>query len=214
MALLDQVLGPLEIALNRVLHSSPQALAELDDADEPLALELRDLGWGFRIVPVSHGVQLLPGTDQARAGISTSLVGLARLFAGEDPRSMGEALRLQGDAEYAERVTSALRSARIDLQAELSSLLGPLGAEGLGAQLGEGARSLLDFGRQSLQALLLGSASPAATASTEEGVVRQQGEAADPGQTRAWMDEVDEMVTALDRLEARIGRLEHRRDEA
>lgn len=218
MALLDQVLGPLEIALNKALNASPQALAELDDAHEAVALSFRDLAWGFRIIPVKHGVQLLPGVDDARATVSTSLVGMARLFAGEDPRAMGDALRLDGDAQYAERVMQALRGARIDMQAEISSLLGPLGADGLGSQVLQGARGLLDFGRQSLQSLLVGQVSATANnsevAADETTALLQQGQAADPQQARLWMDEVDDTATALDRLEARIARLENRRSEA
>ena len=213
MALLDQVLGPLEIALNRALAASPQALAELESAADAVALELRDLGWSFRMIPVSHGVQLLPGQDAARATVSTSLVGLARLFSGEDPRAMGEALRLQGDAEYAEHIMTALKAARIDLQAELSSLLGPLGADRLGAQLAQGARGLLDFGRQSVQSLLLGGSPASSAASTQEQqILDSQGQAADPQQARQWMDDVDDAALALDRLEARIARLENQRD--
>ncbi|MGJ8668394.1 MAG: SCP2 sterol-binding domain-containing protein [Oceanococcus sp.] len=216
MSLLDQVLGPLEIALNKALSASPQALAELDGAQDALALELRDIGWSFRMIPVTHGVQLLPGHEDARATVSTSLVGLARLFAGEDPRAMGEALRMQGDAEYADRIMTALRGARIDLQAELSSLLGPLGASGLGAQLTQGAKGLLDFGRQSLQSLLVGSDSTASSAAAVDPDQQQsllaEGQAADAKQTHQWMDEVDDTATALDRLEARIGRLENQRN--
>lgn len=218
MALLDQVLGPLEIALNKALNTSPQALAQLDDTRDAMALELRDLGWSFRIIPVNHGVQLLPGQDDARATVSTSLVGMARLFAGEDPRAMGDALRLDGDAQYAEHIMQALRGARIDLQAEISSVLGPLGGDGLGAQVAQGARGLLDFGRQSLQSLLLGQAAADSNSTTgaaahEEAALLQEGQAADPQQTRQWMDEVDDAATALDRLEARIARLENRRNE-
>ena len=217
MALLDQVLGPLEIALNKTLAVSPQALAELDGAGDAMALELRDLAWSFRLIPVNHGVQLLPGQEGARATVSTSLVGLARLFAGEDPRAMGEALRMQGDAEYAQRIMDALKGARIDLQAELSSLLGP--GEAMGSQLIQGAKGLFDFGRQSLQSFLVGTVSDAASstassASSEQQQLLQEGQAADPKETRQWMDDVDDCVTALDRLEARIARLENQRKPA
>lgn len=207
MALLDQVLGPLEIVLNRALGASPQALAALEGAQEPVALELRDLGWAFRMTPVSHGIQLLPGGEPARAGVSTSLVGLARLGAGEDPRAMGAALQLNGDAEYAERVLGALRDARIDLQAEVRTVLQPVLGSQVGAQLGQGLRGLLDFGRNSVRELLLG------RASEQSGEPMDGGEAADPEQANAWMDEVDDVANAVDRLEARIRRLETPADD-
>lgn len=202
MALLDQGLGPLEIVINRALNASPEALAALEGAQDPVALHLRDLGWAFRMTPVSHGVQLVPGDEPARAGVSTSLVGLARLAAGEDPRAMGDALRLQGDAEYAERVLGALRSARIDLQAEVRSLLQPVLGSQFGGQLEQGLRGLLDFGRQSVREILLGSSKPS------DDMADNDGQAADPAQTQAWMDEVDDVAIAVDRLEARIRRLE------
>ncbi len=207
MALLDQVLGPLEIVLNRALSASPQALASLEGAHDAVALELRDLGWAFRMTPVSHGVQLLPGGEPARAGVSTSLVGLARLGAGEDPRAMGSALQLNGDAEYAERVLGALRESRIDLQAEVRAVLQPVLGSQVGAQLGQGLRGLLDFGRSSVRELLLGRASQESAAQVDGG------EAADPEQASAWMDEVDDVASAVDRLEARIRRLETSADE-
>lgn len=207
MALLDQVLGPLEIVLNRALGASPQALADLEGAQEPVALELRDLGWAFRMTPVNHGLQLLPGAEPARAGVSTSLVGLARLAAGEDPRAMGTALHLNGDAEYAERVLGALREARIDLQAEVRTVLQPVLGGQIGAQFGQGLRGLLDFGRSSVRELLLG------RAADDAGADAGGGEAADPEQTSKWMDQVDDMASAVDRLEARVRRLESAADD-
>lgn len=196
MSMLDQVLGPLEVAINRALGASPRSLEVMRSSDEPVALYFRDLGWGFRIAPTAHGVQLLAGIDSARAALSTSLVGLARLLAGEDPRAMGSALVMEGDAEYAERLLGALRSARIDLEGELSGLLGPL----LGERLGQGLKGLLGFGRDSLRSLLLGGGGGA------------DGQLADANEARAWMDGVDDAATALDRIEARIARLESRRD--
>ena len=220
MALLDQtlnqILGPLEIALNRTLSRSPDALVQLEGMRDAVCIQLRDVGWAFRMFPVAHGVQLLPGNEGARVTVSTSLVGMARLVAGEDPRAMGDALNMQGDAEYAQRLMDALRGARIDLQAEITSLLGPVFGSGVGAQVGQGLRGLMDFGRNSLQSLLLGEraeSSPSAS-SDDRRQLSAEGQAADPAQTRAWMDDVDDAATALDRLEARIARLESRRAEA
>lgn len=209
MSLLDQILGPLEIALNRALSHSPEALAELDGERDALGLYMRDLAWGFRLYPVGHGVQLLPGNEASRAQVSTSLVGLARLMAGEDPRTMGDALRLEGDAEYAERIVTALRSARIDLQAEIENLLAPLGGAQLATQLGQGLKQVMDFGRQGLRGLLTGAASASSNAASA--IPEQDAQLADAKQTREWMDQVDESALTLDRLEARISRLEKRR---
>ena len=203
MSILDQILGPLEIGLNRALGSSPSALQTLRESHGALALQFRDLGWGFRLAPTVHGLQLLPGTEGARAGVSTSLVGLARLMAGEDPREMGDALRLEGDAEYAEQIMAAIRSARFDLESEISSLLGPV----LGSRLGQGVKDALDFGRQSLRSLLLGDRG------TQTGPDSGDAQLADPQATREWMDAVDDTAAALDRIEARIARLERQHSE-
>ncbi len=203
MALLDQILGPLEIVLNRALATSPEATALLAEQREPVALYFRDLDWGLRIYPAPHGVQLMPGSSAARATLSTSLVGLARLMAGEDARTMGTALQLQGDAEYAEQIMSALRQARIDLETEITSLLGPV----LGSGLGQGLSGLLAQGRQGLRTLLLGAGHDAAVSAGADA-----GELAAPEQVHAWMDQIDELATALDRLDARVARLERQRE--
>lgn len=196
MALLDQILGPLEIALNRALGSSPQALEQLGASQEPIALYFRDLAWGFRLQPCAHGLQLLPGMGESRSAVSTSLVGLARLMAGEDPREMGQALVLEGDAEYLEAFLGNLRQARIDLEAEITALLGPV----LGSRLGQGIRDLLNIGQQSLKTLLQGEVQKAQGAG-DAGL-------ADIQEAGEWMDAVDDAATALDRLQARIERLE------
>lgn len=203
MAWLDQVLGPLEIALNRALALSPEARAQLAGSADPVGLYFRDLGWGLRLFPTAQGVQLMAGVEGVRALTSTSLVGMARLLAGEDPRTMGSALGLEGDAEYAERIMAALRTARIDLAGELRGLVGSV----LGDGPAQGLRSLLDGGRASLRSLLLGGAGQGRDVPASAAL-------AEPEPVRHWMDEVDEAVTELDRLQARIERLERRRGQA
>lgn len=203
MALLDQILGPLEIALNRALGASPRVLEELSASPDPVALYFRDLGWGFRLQPCAQGLQLLPGMGDARSAVSTSLVGLARLMAGEDPRAMGSALVLEGDAEYLEALLSNLRQARIDLETEIVSLLGPT----LGARLGQGLREVFSLGQQRFKSLLQGEVEQAS------GAGAGQGGLADADDAGAWMDAVDDAAMALDRLEARVARLEQGADE-
>ncbi len=201
MAILDAVLAPLEIALNKALTASPAALQQLAGEQQSLALYFRDLAWGFRLQPTVHGLQLQAGLGESRAAISTSLVGLARLLAGEDPRAMGDALVLEGDAEYAERLLGALRHARFDLEAELGALLEPLGAAGLG----RGLRNWAERGRRGLAGLLLGEVQRG----PESGGGLANGE-----EVRRWMDEVDDLAVSLDRLEARVLRSEQGSSQA
>lgn len=189
--LLDGLLGPLEIAVNRALAASPEALEALAAERDALGLELRDLGWRFTLCPVPHGIALAPGDEKARAAVSTSLVGLARLAAGEDARTMGEALRLSGDAEYAQQFFDIFRDAGVDLKAELGSLLGP----DLVQRAGSLARELLGGGRQALRSALFGTAGGGDELAT--GLAQ-------------WMEEVDELAVDMDRAEARVSRLETR----
>lgn len=187
MALLDGLLGPLEIALNRVLATSPQALEVLAAERDALQLSLRDLNWSFQLAPVKHGLVLTPVGTTPRASISTSLVGLARLAGGEDARSLGAALRIEGDAEYAEQIFTALRGAGVDWQAEMASLLGP----GL---LGR-TRGWLDGGRDLLRDWLQHNAHAELVAAPDS--------AADVS-----MDALDQLAMQIDRCEARLARLE------
>jgi ubiquinone biosynthesis protein UbiJ len=137
---------------------------------------------------------------------------------------MGGALTLEGDAEYAAHLMSIMRSARFDLEAELRSLLGPILNSGLGLSLsqnvGQGVTDVISAGKQGLQSLLFGrpprALSSAGLPDAEQAALsaRPDGELADSEQTHVWMDEVDHAASALDRLEARLARLEQRRGEA
>lgn len=199
MAWLDQTLGPLEIAINRGLATSPDALAALARESGALSITLRDLGWSFSLCLVPHGFALMPGQAAgSRAQVSTSLIGLARLFAGEDLPSLGSALVLEGDVEFAQRLLEILSRARVDLEAEIGSRLRAFTPPGLGDSLA----GLLGPARESLRGLLRG---PAAKS------IAKSADLPPPEDLRDWMRQVDELALQVDRLEARAARLAQRR---
>jgi ubiquinone biosynthesis protein UbiJ len=191
------ILSRLQDLLNRSIESSGRArelCRQLDGRLMSLAVE----GTPVRIVmDVRDGqVELAPVAGRtADASISGTPLALLALAGPEAESSMRRgSVRIEGDAEIAQKFRELLRHARPDFEEELSRVFGDVAAR----RVANVARGLFDWGRRTTLSL--------ATSASE--YLQEEGRDVP---TRIEMDEfladVDRLREDADRLEARLSRL-------
>jgi ubiquinone biosynthesis protein UbiJ len=197
----DELLRPLERLLNRQIAASGRArslLAELDGR----SMELRFAATPFRLrfAATAEALSVRPAADEpADAVIEGAPLSFLRLATGEATQSIrGGGMDVRGDAEIAEGFRRLLDAARPDPEEELSRVTGDVAAHYLAGF----ARDALDFGRRAAHAL----ARNAAEYLTEESrdlPVRIEVE--------EFVEGVDRLREAVDRLDARLAAAERAR---
>jgi ubiquinone biosynthesis protein UbiJ len=138
----------------------------------------------------------------ADASISgTPLALLSMAGPGAEERFRGSGIRIAGDAEVAQRFRELLQHAQPDFEEELSRVVGDVAAH----QVASVARGFLDWGRKAAGSLSMNVAE----------YLQEEGRDVP---TRVELDEflesVDQLRDAADRLEARLARLESQRGSA
>ena len=200
----NALLGQLATVLNRNVAQSTRATslaAQLDGRVLALALEgtpvtlYLKVGDGRIAIDTRHD-----GVADARlAGTPLSLLSLAGRGAADRMRSVG--IRIEGDAEVAQRFQNLLQQAQPDFEEELSRVVGDVAAH----QVANVARGIFDWGRK-------------AADSFSQDVAEYLQEEGRDVPTRVELEEflesVDHLREAADRLEARLARLESQRTGA
>jgi ubiquinone biosynthesis protein UbiJ len=195
------VLGQLATVLNRNVAQSTRAAALADQLDGrvlALALEGTPVTLYFKVQDGSIAIDTghEGATDASLAGTPLALLSLAGPGAADRLRSAG--IRIEGDAEVAQRFQNLLQQARPDFEEELSRVVGDVAAH----QVANFARGFLDWGRKAADSLSLNVAE----------YLQEEGRDVP---TRVELDEFLESVDRLresgDRFEARLARLETRR---
>jgi ubiquinone biosynthesis protein UbiJ len=188
----------VELLLNRGLRESTAAVAMAG------ALEGRTLGLRIEGTPIELHIRILggrfhvtaPGEHPADAGISGTLAGLGRLL-GADPEAAVRdgMMRMTGDADVARAFRELLHEARPDLERELARFFGPAFAR----DAAEATRSLSAWSERAALGIardvgdyLTGASRLLVTRAAVESFAR----------------DVDELVDAVARAEARIQKLE------
>lgn len=202
MQLPDALLAPLEVGLNRYLAEDEEALADLGKLrDRVIALRLRDLDLRFFMRLHPAGVQVSANSDvECDAEIETGLPTLARAILQPDVHqelTSSGAIRIEGDAELVQQFFNILRETDFDPEDWLSRYLGDVAA----FRAGQFLRGLVDFGRRGFENLFNDSSRL---------LQPETGDLVAGDETRDWMDEVDKLRTAVDRIEARMTRLAER----
>ena len=195
------ILERLAATLNRNLAESRKAkslarqlngkVMSLVAQGTPLAIHFRVEDGRFTVGSRHEGT-----ADAVLSGTPLSLLALAGPAAENSLR--GGSVRIEGDAEVAQKFRELLQQSRPDFEAELARVIGDVAAH----QVASAARSFLDWGRSTSTAF----ASNVAEYLQEEGrdvPVRVEVE--------EFLEAVDHLREATDRLEARIARLESAR---
>lgn len=203
MRLPDNLLAPLEIALNRYLAEDPEALQRLAGYDgKLLALYLRELDAKLYLRPHAGGFQVLGAPaeedDAVAATVTTSVPVLARMMLSQDKgRSLvlGGDIRIEGDAEFAQSLLGILREADFDPEEWLSRYVGDVAAY----RVGQFMRGLFQQGRKAAEDMQRDSLGLLRD-ETRDLVARSD--------IREWMDGVDALRNDTERLQARVRRLQ------
>jgi ubiquinone biosynthesis protein UbiJ len=195
------ILDRLAEALNRNLAESRKAKSlarQLDGKVMSLVAQGTPLALHFRVEDGRFTVSTRhDGTpDASLTGTPLSLLALAGPAAEDSLR--GGSVRIEGDAEVAQKFRDLLQQSRPDFEEELARVIGDVAAR----QVANVARGFLDWGRKTSASF----ASNVAEYLQEEGrdvPVRVEIE--------EFLESVDHLREATDRLEARIARLESQR---
>jgi ubiquinone biosynthesis protein UbiJ len=190
----------LEVALNRYLRQEPTVLAEWSRLEgRCVALEASDLGWRFLIEPVAGGVRVsgdagLQPAVTVRATTAQVLSAALRNL-GSEQTVLPAGLRIDGDAELLDRFARLLRRVGFDIEEPLARVFGDSAAH----RIADGLRGLLGWGRSAGRRLAL---------DTAEYLREEARELAGAAEVEEWMHEVETLREGVDRLEARLVRLE------
>lgn len=134
-------------------------------------------------------------TDASLSGTPVALLALAG--AGAEGALRGGGVRIEGDAEIAQRFRELLALARPDFEEELARVIGDVGAR----RVANAARGLLAWGRRTSGAL------------AQDVVEYLQEEGRDLPtriEVEEFLDSVDRLRDGAERLDARLARLESR----
>jgi ubiquinone biosynthesis protein UbiJ len=201
---LNVLLGQLAASLNRNVGQSERAAtlaAQLDGRVLALVLEGTPMTLWFRV----NGGQVAidtrhEGTADARlAGTPLSLLSLVGPGAPERVRSAG--IRIEGDAEVAQRFQGLLQLAQPDFEEELARVIGDVAAH----QVANLARGLLDWGRKAADSF---------SQNVAEYLQEEGRDVPSRVELEEFLEAVDHLRNDADRLEARLSRLETRRRDA
>jgi ubiquinone biosynthesis protein UbiJ len=189
----------LEIALNRYLQLERTALEECAAlSGRGIALEVADLGWTFIVEPHASGVRVLSESEQPAAvklsAPSLRLLRLALDTAGGE-QGLPAGLSVEGDTELLQRFTALLARVGFDPEELAARLLGDAAAH----RMVGGLRGLFGWGRHAGQRL---------SQDTAEFLTEESGDLARSGDIEEWMQGVEALREGVDRLDARLQRLE------
>jgi ubiquinone biosynthesis accessory factor UbiJ len=197
------LLTPLQSLLNRNIAASAAARSLCRRLESKiLAVHLDGLPVSLYFRAHDEQMDVMTSTEQVpSATLSGTPLAFARL-AGPQPEAAlrGGSVHIQGDAEVAQTFSELLKHARPDLEEELSRLIGDVAAH----QVGSAARSLLSFAQR------------AASTFTQNLSEYLQEEGRDvPSRVEAdeFIAEVDKLRDDVERIQARIARLERQESD-
>ena len=190
----------LEVALNRYLRLEPAVAAECARlSGRALALEAGDLGWRFVIEPIAGGVRVSDGNgvkpDVTVSASSLQVLQAALRSLGQENPVLPSGLRVEGDAELLDRFGRLLRKVGFEIEEPLSRLVGDSAAQ----RIAGGLRGLFGWSRNAAGRLAV---------DTSEYLREEARELAGAADVEEWMQGVEALREGVDRLEARLIRLE------
>jgi len=194
--LTDIILEPFAKLLNRGVSQSTSAQGLCREFhDRSLLLEVTGTGFAVRFIFRDGAVQLVGNNEPADAVISGGPLSLRRLL-GEEPQApiRDGSVRISGDADVAQGFQELLRLALPDPEEELSRLIGDAAAH----QVGNTVRNFANWTRHARRSV-----------GRSLGEFLQEERRVLPTRTEVneFYNEVDDLVLAVERVEARLKRL-------
>ncbi len=189
----------LEVALNRYLALEPAVLADCEAlSGRRIALRTEAPDWRFVIEFHRGGVRVSGDTDvDAEVEVAGSLATLMRLAWTVRRRDAGvpQGLRIDGDAELLRRFNGLLADVGFDAEEFAARFVGDAAAH----RLTQGLQGLFGWGRRTAGTLAL---------DTAEYLREETRDLARAADVDDWSDAVDTLRDDVERLEARLRRLE------
>jgi ubiquinone biosynthesis accessory factor UbiJ len=187
--------------LNRNVAQSGRARAaaeQLEGRVLALALEGTPLTLYFRVADGRVAIETRHEgvADASLAGTPLALLSMAG--PGAEERLRGSGIRISGDAEVAQRFRELLQHAQPDFEEELSRVVGDVAAR----QVANLARGIFDWGRKAADSL---------SVSVAEYLQEEGRDVPTRVELDEFLESVDQLRDATDRIEARLARLESRR---
>jgi ubiquinone biosynthesis protein UbiJ len=198
----DTFLGLLEATFNRYLALDPKVLEGCEALSGKLiAFHLREFDFTAYLMPGRSGVQVVSGSERKPdVTLSGSLPGFARLWlprANEAEVLLSGAVAVEGDSELAQDFAHLLRQVHFDPEELLAAQVGSAAAH----TIGRVTRGAFGIGRRT--ASVLGR-------DTAEYLREETRDLVHRADVQQWLDAVDRFHSDLDRLEARVRRLERK----
>jgi ubiquinone biosynthesis protein UbiJ len=192
------LLRPLESMLNRRIAGSSRARAMLAElAGRSMELRFAATPFRLRLAASAESLSVAPAGDApADAVIEGTPLSFLRLSTGDAARSIrAGGMDVRGDAEIAEAFRRLLEAARPDLEEELSRFTGDAAAHWIAGF----AREAADFGRRAGDSL---------ARSTSEYLAEESRDVPARAEAEEFLEEVDRLREAVDRLAARVAAAE------
>jgi len=195
-------LAGLEQALNAALALDPRTLERLARLQgKVIAIELKGTGIRLLLQPERNGLRLMGHYDGM---VDTTLRGapfaLLRMSTGRTGEGMFKGdVEIDGDVELGQQIQRVFEKVDIDWEEHLSRLTGDIIAH----QLGNTVRGLFDWGERSAEHL---------GQDTADYLQEETETLPVPWEVEAFIEEVDTLRSDVDRLEARVKRLQRMLD--
>jgi ubiquinone biosynthesis protein UbiJ len=199
--LTPELLRPLESLLNRNIAGSARARALLAQiAGRSLELRLAATSLRLRIVAGAAGISIRAADESpADATVEGTPISFARLAFGDPAQPIRDrGAQLSGDAEIAQGFQRLFAAAQPDFEEELSRLTGDVAAH----RLANLARDAIGFGRRVRDTLAVNVA---------EYLTEESRDLPTRIETDEFLEGVDRLREAADRLDARVAALERAR---
>jgi ubiquinone biosynthesis protein UbiJ len=196
-----ELLRPLETMLNRRIAGSSRARRLLGElAGRSMELRFAATPFRVRLAADAEALSLRPAGDEpADAVIEGTPLSFLKLTAGEAAKSIrAGGMDVTGDAEVAEGFRRLLDAARPDLEEELSRFTGDAAAH----HLANVAREALAFGQRAGDTL---------ARNLSEYLTEESHDLPARVEVEEFVDGVDRLREAVDRVEARVAAAERAR---
>lgn len=194
------VFDRLSAMLNRNVAQSERASAlarQLEGRGLALVFEGTPLRFSFRVADgrIALDTRDAGEVDATLSGSPLSLLSL--VGPGAEDRLRGSSIRIAGDAEVAQRFRDLLQHTQPDFEEELSRVVGDVAAH----QVANIARNFFDWGRKAADSF---------STNVAEYLQEEGRDVPARVEVEEFLEAVDQLREATDRLDARLSRVESR----